>query len=191
MIERNEMFENTAIARSTSHKVKIYRQDGITLYGASDIASACGSKAPTKWVRRLFEAHPEMKGVTVNYPTMTTAGVRHFKMLFVPADVGRRMTSFWECPTETRKWLYDEVFKFQLDPPPVTDEWKTKPEKKPAKKEEKTEKALTTPKPTDERIAMKPPEQSETDRIIDSIIVGLLQLKIQLSAHDEIAKRYE
>lgn len=106
--------DKTAIIESPSHSVRAMLCDGETVFSARDILVACGIKYPVKWLQRNEDRFAVKK---MNCPLMTSRGPRMVQMYFANAECARKMISITTCPSETGKWLRDEVFTYRIEAP--------------------------------------------------------------------------
>jgi len=163
MIERNPVFENAVEIKSTAHKVRVKKQDDNVMFAACDIVAACGIKAPSKWVKRAIKSRPDIEGTVLEYPLMTSAGLRRIKMVFVNAKVALRMVESLACPDETKKWIVDEVLTFREDAngssQPSDDE------------QVQLEETVT------DELDLETTAEIDLNKMIDSILFDLIELK--------------
>lgn len=166
MIEKNVLAENAAVIKSKSHSVRVKQEGGEMMFAASDIVSACGIKAPTKWVKRAIATRPDIDGTMLDYPLMTSSGLRHIKMVFVSAAVAHRMINYLACPDETKAWLIGEVLTYQQEPAGArTDgEYNEQPADAIAKENPRNQENLTM-------------IEIELNQKIDNILLELLEIK--------------
>lgn len=112
-IEKNAMNENAIEIRSKAHRVRTLREGGKTVFSVCDILSACGVKAPTKWIERNMNGRPDMVITKFDYPTKTAKGYRKTTMFFCTAAVGKKIIQMTACLDETERWLTEEVFTYK------------------------------------------------------------------------------
>lgn len=162
MVEKRDFSENTAVIKSASHMVRVMLNGAETVFAASDILKACGIKYPLRWLDRNRKAHPEeLEAEKLGYPMMTEFGYRQIKMVFVSADVSRRMVGKTPCSPETKKWLLDEVLTYRIDTPasePASEDSTAKIEEVPSENR-------------------RPVYDDALNRRIDNILIELLEIK--------------
>jgi hypothetical protein len=115
MIEKNGISENAFEIKSKSYTVRTLKVGDKTMFAASDILSACGVKAPTKWLDRNAYHRPDMTLTKLHYPVKTAKGYRRVEMFFVSAAVGKKLIKATSCPDETERWLLEEVLTYKAD----------------------------------------------------------------------------
>ena len=115
MIEKTYMQENAVVFKSKTHSVRVKKHGEKMMFCASDIVSACGIKAPRKWMNRITKRRPDITGITLSYPVMSTTGIRHFNMFFVTVTVARKIIDLLACPDETKNWLMNEVLSYRIE----------------------------------------------------------------------------
>lgn len=164
MIEKRDFSENTAIIKSSSHTVRVMLGEAETVFSASDILNACGIKYPIRWFDRNRKAHPEeLVAEKLGYPMMTEYGYRRIKMIFVSAEVAKKIIRKTACSPETKRWLMEEVITYRLNAVAVG-----------------VVQAATVAEGDvgEVQSERKPPEYDDSiNRRIDSILIELLELK--------------
>lgn len=174
MIERSEIDANAVEIKSRVYTVRAMKYGDKTLFGANDILSACGIKAPGKWMERNAKHRPDVTTIRLPYPVRAGNSYRRIEMIFVTAAVGKRLVKITACPTETKKWLMEEVFTYKPD----GDGYEDLLDMENAKRDERGEGAGRRKEP-----GMRPipgyldigPE--ELSKRIDSILVELLEIR--------------
>ena len=112
----------TAVISRPSHSVRIMLQGGKVMFAARDVLAACGIKYPDKWIRRNEDRFEVEK---LEYPLETGCGMRRIRMLFVSRVCGQKIVASTACPSETRRWLQNDVFTYGIGKPAHDDEQKT------------------------------------------------------------------
>ncbi|MGN9098501.1 hypothetical protein [Flintibacter porci] len=174
MIERSEIDANAVEIKSRVYTVRAMKYGDKTLFGANDILSACGIKAPGKWMERNAKHRPDVTTIRLPYPVRAGNSYRRVEMIFVTAAVGKRLVKITACPVETKKWLMEEVFTYKPDDDGYEDLFDTEK----AQRDEWGEGAGRRQEP-----GMRPipgyldigPE--ELSKRIDSILVELLEIR--------------
>lgn len=114
MIERNEINENALEIKSKAHVVRVLKSGDKTLFSAVDILTACGVKAPTKWLERNAAHRADMVLTRLNYPIKTVKGYCRRDVVFVTGAVGKKIVKATGCTDETKKWLLEEVLTYKM-----------------------------------------------------------------------------
>lgn len=115
MIERSEIDFNAVEIKSRIYTVRAMKYGDKTLFGVNDVLSACGIKAPGKWMDRNAKHRLDLTTVKVPYPVKAGNGYRRVAMNFMTAAVGKRLVKITACPADTKKWLMEEVFAYRAD----------------------------------------------------------------------------
>lgn len=158
MPSREELIKMAGEIVSPTHRIRIMDLEEGRFYCANDIASACGIKAPWKWIDRNFDTKNEESFRRLEYPIKTTQGIRRYHRIFVNEKTGRDIMGLTACSDEVRSWMESEVFVVQIDE-------KAKEQK--TSSEDKAPSAL---------------EKEALSQRIDRILFDLLDLKRNISS---------
>ena len=170
MIERSEIDANAVEIRSRAYAVRAMKYGDKTLFGANDVLSACGIKAPGKWMERNAKHRPDITTARLPYPVRAGNSYRRVEMIFVTAAAGKRLVKLTACPPDTKKWLLEEVFTYRAN-----DDGHEDPTEEASEYEkDRISKGVFKKQNTSEYMDISPEELSKR---IDSILVELLEIR--------------
>lgn len=174
MIERSEIDANAVEIKSRVYTVRAMKYGDKTLFSANDILTACGIKAPGKWMERNAKHRPDITTARLPYPVRAGNSYRRVEMIFVTSAAGKRLVKLTACPAETKKWLMEEVFAYKPDDDGYENMFDGEKAKRGGWEEDSGRREEYGKRPLPEYHDIGPEELSKR---IDSVLVELLEIR--------------